>query len=581
MVRKNYDALVSGDGACAGCGEKSILHSLASVTEAYMRPLYHAKADRFRAKADRLEKMGVERLQALKARSEQEYELLRQATAHLLMGLGGEDDKDTRARMAAHGPISDEDIVGAITSVMRQEAFNHKNLQAVDGRLANGMSVMAMAAHTGCNTVYGSTPPNNPHPYPWMNSLFQDGITVGWLLGESFMVDHARRSVIPERLADAIMIREEQAMTPREYYELTHFSDALMTDQEILELPKVWVVGGDGGMGDIGYQNMSKVILQNRPNVKSVMLDTQVYSNTGGQNSDSTPMLGGNDMNMFGAATQGKSVEKKTVAETFLAGHGSPFVAQVSIANAPKLYRAILDGLEYRGTAFLQCFTTCQPEHGVADDLSLTQAQRVRDSRGAPEFVFNPRLGESYQEALDLKGNPSIDMDWYETKFKATNEPYRYTVAHWCATEARFRNHLRKVKPEDADLLIPLENMLVRITQQDVVYRRHLDPAHRAYVPDFGVYIRVQGTDGRPECRALSRQLVLFCVERRKAWRMLQSKAAIENREYKAQRAILADVDAGRLTKEELFAGAEALMKARLAKPAAHAPRPAEAVAGA
>jgi pyruvate-ferredoxin/flavodoxin oxidoreductase len=326
---------------------------------------------------------------------------------------------------------------------------------------------------------------------------------------------------------------------------------------------------------------MSKVILQNRPNVKSVMLDTQVYSNTGGQNSDSTPMLGGNDMNMFGAATQGKSVEKKTVAETFLAGHGSPFVAQVSIANAPKLYRAILDGLEYRGTAFLQCFTTCQPEHGVADDLSLTQAQRVRDSRGAPEFVFNPRLGESYQEALDLKGNPSIDMDWYETKFKATNEPYRYTVAHWCATEARFRNHLRKVKPEDADLLIPLENMLVRITQQDVVYRRHLDPAHRAYVPDFGVYIRVQGTDGRPECRALSRQLVLFCVERRKAWRMLQSKAAIENREYKAQRAILADVDAGRLTKEELFAGAEALMKARLAKPAAHAPRPAEAVAGA
>jgi pyruvate-ferredoxin/flavodoxin oxidoreductase len=129
-------------------------------------------------------------------------------------------------------------------------------------------------------------------------------------------------------------------------------------------------------------------------------------------------MLGGNDMNVFGAATQGKNVEKKTVAETFLAGHGSPFVAQVSIANAPKLYRAILDGIEYRGTAFLQCFTTCQPEHGVADDLALTQAQRVRDSRGAPEFVFNPRLGETYQEALDVKGNPSIDMDWYETQLQ-------------------------------------------------------------------------------------------------------------------------------------------------------------------
>jgi len=328
--------------------------------------VYHAKADRLRGKADQLDRGGVQRLAALKARSQDEYDLLRQAVAHLLMGLGGEDEKDTRARIASHGSITDRDIIDAMTAVMRQEAFNHKNLQPVDGRLANGMSVMAMAAHTGCNTVYGSTPPNNPHPYPWMNSLFQDGITVGWLIGESFIVDHGRRSVVPERLADALMGRDRDVITPREYYEFVHFTDATMTDQEILELPKVWVVGGDGGMGDIGYQNMSKVMLQNRPNVKAVMLDTQVYSNTGGQNSDSTPMLGGNDMNVFGAATQGKNVEKKTVAETFLAGHGSPFVAQVSIANAPKLYRAILDGIEYRGTAFLQCFTTCQPEHGVA-----------------------------------------------------------------------------------------------------------------------------------------------------------------------------------------------------------------------
>jgi pyruvate-ferredoxin/flavodoxin oxidoreductase len=572
MVRRNYDALVSGDGACAGCGEKSILRACAAVTEAYMRPIYHAKADRFRRKADELEASGEQRLAELKARSQDEYQLFTQAVAHLLMGLGGEDDKDTRSRMAAHGSISDKDVVGAITAVLRHEAFLHKNLQAIDGRAANGMSVMAMAAHTGCNTVYGSTPPNNPHPYPWMNSLFQDGITVGWLLGESFIVDHGRRSVIPERLLDALMQREKDVITPREYYEYVHFSDAVMTDQEIIELPKAWVVGGDGGMGDIGYQNMSKVILQNRPNVKAVMLDTQVYSNTGGQNSDSTPMLGGNDMNMFGTATQGKNVEKKTVAETFLAGHGSPFVAQVSIANAPKLYRAILDGLEYRGTAFFQCFTTCQPEHGVPDDMALTQAQRVRDSRGAPEFVFNPRLGESYQEVLDVKGNPSIDMDWYEAKFKATNEPYRYTVAHWCATEARFRNHLKKIKMEEAAKLIPLENMLVRITQQDVVYRRYLVKDHRSYVPDFGVYIKVQGANGI-EFRSISRQLVLFCVERRKAWRMLQSKAGVENREYKAQRAILADVDAGKITKEQLFAGAEELMKARLGKPvAAHAP---------
>ena len=417
---------------------------------------------------------------------------------------------------------------------------------------------------TGCNTVYGSTAPNNPHPYPWMNSLFQDGVTVGWLMGESFIVDHARRSVLPERLADQLLTRETDVINEELYYHYTHFTDALMTDQEIVELPKVWVVGGDGGMGDIGYQNMSKVILQNRPNVKTLMLDTQVYSNTGGQNSDSTPMLGGNDMNVFGAATQGKNTEKKTVAETFLAGHGSPFVAQVSMANAPKLYRAILDGLEYRGTMFLQAFTTCQPEHGVADDMALHQAQRTRDSRGVPEFVFNPRLGETYQEALDLKGNPSIDLDWYETKSKTSGEIHRYTVAHWCTTEARFRNHLKKLKPEAAAKLVHIDNMLVRITQQDVVYRRYLDPTHRAFIPDFGVYISWE-EDGKTEYRALSRQLVMFCVERRKAWRMLQSKAGIVNKEYAAQRTLLADVDSGKIPVDQFLASAREMLNEKLA----------------
>ncbi len=567
MVRTTYDALVSGDGACAGCGEKSVLRSIAAVTEAYMRPVYHAKSDRFVAKAGELEKSGVAKLAALKESNPEEYARMRQAIAHLIMGLGGETDQDTKARIAAyeaeHGAITDAQLVEAIAAVLLTEAFNHKNLQPIDGRLANGMSVMAMAAHTGCNTVYGSTSPNNPHPYPWMNSLFQDGITVGWLMGESFIVDHGRRSVIPERLADMLLTRDSNMISEQEYYNFMHFSDALMTDREIVELPKVWVVGGDGGMGDIGYQNMSKVILQNRPNVKAMMLDTQVYPNTGGQNSDSTPMLGGNDMNVFGVATQGKSTEKKTVAETFLGGHGSPLVAQCSMANAPKLYRAILDGLEYRGTMFLQSFTTCQPEHGVADDMALFQAQRVRDSRGVPEFVFDPRKGETYQEAMDLKGNPSIDLDWYQTKDKKTGETRRYTVAHWCTTEARFRNHLRKIKAEQAAKLIPLENMLVRITQQDVVYRRYLNPEHRAFIPDFGVYIQYEA-DGKTEYRVLSRQLVMFCVERRKAWRMLQSKAGIKNREYEAQKAILADVDAGKISREDLLAHAHEMVDERL-----------------
>src|SRR5688572_135138 len=476
MVRRNYEALVSGDGACAGCGEKSILRAAASVTEAYMRPLYHKKADRLRAKADRLEKEGVVRLEAVQARNPQEHELFRKTYAHVIVGLGGENDEDTAKRIAdyegKHGALTDETIVAGLVAILRQDAFNHKELQSVDGRRANGMSVMMMGASTGCNTVYGSTPPGNPHPYPWMNSLFQDGATISWLMAESTIINHARRSVVPERLADALLERLEGVASEADYFLFTHLDDALMTEQEIRELPKVWVIGGDGALGDIGFQNVSKVILQNRPNVKMLMLDTQVYSNTGGQNSDSSTMLGGYDMNQFGTASQGKLIEKKNVAEAFTSGHGSPFIAQVSMANAAKLYKAMLDGMEYRGTAFFQCYTTCQPEHGVPDNMSADQAKLVRDSRGMPEFVYNPRNGETSQEAFDLKGNPSANRDWWRTKFKASGEEYNFTVAHWALTEGRFRKHLKAIKEEEARELILLDDMLVFINQDDVVQRR-------------------------------------------------------------------------------------------------------------
>ncbi len=564
MVRRNYEALVSGDGACAGCGEKSILRAAASVTEAYMRPLYHKKADRLRAKAERLEKEGSAKLAALKQRNENEYLLFRRAVAHIIMGLGGENDQDTARRIEAHGPISDEEMLKSLVAVLRQDAFNHRDLQAIDGRQANGMSVMFMGASTGCNTVYGSTPPSNPHPYPWMNSLFQDGATISWLLSESVVLNHARRSVVPERLSDALLDLDENVMTEASYFTLAHLEDSLMTDQEIRELPKVWVIGGDGALGDIGFQNVSKVVLQNRPNVKMLMLDTQVYSNTGGQNSDSSTMLGGYDMNQFGIASQGKLIEKKNVAEAFTSGHGSPFVAQVSMANAAKLYKAMLDGLEYRGTAFFQCYTTCQPEHGVPDDMSADQAKMVRDSRGMPEFVYNPRLGETSQEAFDLKGNPSTNRDWWRTKYKTTGEEYNYTVAHWAITEGRFRKHLKSIKEEEAREMIHFDDMLTFITQDDVVHRRVFNSSHRSCVPNFGVYIKAE-INGKMRFYAVSRQMVLFAVERRKAWRMLQSKAGVANKDYLAQKALLKKLDGGQLALAEVQSRTRELFEAELA----------------
>ena len=339
-----------------------------------------------------------------------------------------------------------------------------------------------------------------------------------------------------------------------------------MTDLEIRELPKVWVIGGDGALGDIGFQNVSKVVLQNRPNIKILMLDTQVYSNTGGQNSDSSTMLGGYDMNQFGIASQGKLNEKKNVAEALTSGHGSPFVAEVSMANAARLYKAMLDGLEYRGTAFFQCYTPCQPEHGVGDNMSADQAKLVRDSRGMPEFVYNPRNGETSQEAFDLKGNPSVNRDWWRTKFKTTGEDYNFTVAHWALTEGRFRKHVKSIQEEESRKMTRLDDMLALVNQDDVVQRRVFDPNHRSFVPNFGVYIQTE-LNGKLGYYAVSRQMVLFGVERRKAWRMLQSKAGVQNQDYQAQKSLLKKIDSGELPLAEFRSRPREFIDAELKSP--------------
>ena len=558
MLRTKYNALVAGDGACAGCGEKSVLHAIATLTETMMRPIFHHKADRFNEKADLLEKEGLKNFLALKEKDESAYLAYRRTILHILMGLGAENIKVTDQLIEENFDGEDKDIINSLIVVLRQEAFNHKYLQAIEGRFPNGMTAMAMTANTGCNSVYGSTPPNNPHPYPWMNSLFQDGATIGWLIGESFMYDHAKRSVIPERLTDTLLNAFPNSYSDDDYFKYTHFTDYDMTDDEVTEMPKVWAIGGDGGMGDIGFQNVSKVVLQNRPNVNIMLLDTQVYSNTGGQNSDSSPMTGGFDMNQFGAASEGKQTERKSVAEAFLGGHGSPYIGQVSFANSATLFKSLLDGLYYRGTAFFQAFTSCMPEHGIPDYAAQIQALRLRDSRGMAEFVYDPSKGERYEDTLNIKTNQAHNRDWAEKVAPVTKLRYDFTVAHWAFTEARFRYHHKIVAKEAVEGMIRLEDKIKFVTMNDIVHRKHIDPTHRAYIKDFGVYTVDYDANGNEVYHTLSRQMVAFVVERRKAWRILQSRAGIENKDYENQRALLARMDKEELSVEDVLREEEA-----------------------
>jgi len=235
------------------------------------------------------------------------------------------------------------------------------------------------------------------------------------------------------------------------------------------------------------------------------------------------------------------------------------------MANAAKLYKSMLDGLEYRGTAFFQSYTTCQPEHGVGDNMSDDQAKLIRDARGMPEFVFNPRNGETSQEAFDLKGNPTNNRDWWRTKYKIDGTEYNFTVAHWAITEGRFRKHVKAIKEEEARELILMDDMLALITQDDVIYRRVFDKNHRSCVPNFGCYIKAD-VGGKFKYYAVSRQMVLFAVERRKSWRMLQSRAGIVNKDYLAQKAFLARMDKGEISLADAQTKTAELINAELAK---------------
>ena len=138
------------------------------------------------------------------------------------------------------------------------------------------------------------------------------------------------------------------------------------------------------------------------------------------------------------------------------------------------------------------------------------------------------------------------------------------TVAHWAITEGRFRKHVKSISDEEASKLVLLDDMLQFITQDDVVNRRVFDPNHRSSVPNFGCFIKAE-INGKLKHFAVSRQMVLFAVERRKAWRMLQSKAGVSNKDYAAQRAFLAKVDKGEIPLADAKARTRELLAAELA----------------
>ena len=93
--------------------------------------------------------------------------------------------------------------------------------------------------------------------------------------------------------------------------------------------------------------------------------------------------------------------------------HPRTYVAQTTCAHINHFYKSVLGALEFDGPAIVVCYTTCQPEHGVADNMAGEQARLAVDTRAFPLLIYDPRKGDTIKERLSLQGNPAVKDDWF------------------------------------------------------------------------------------------------------------------------------------------------------------------------
>lgn len=273
-----------------------------------------------------------------------------------------------------------------------------------------GTQSLGIVAATGCNTVFGSTYPYNPYQVPWTNSLFENAPAV--------------------------------AMGIRAAW-----------DRQGLEDKRLWVIGGDGAMLDIGFQSLSRLLMSGM-DIKVLVLDTQVYSNTGGQSSTASFAAQDSKMSAYGARRHGKGERRKELAQLAMM-HPEVFVAQTTAAHVNHFYRAVIAANEYPGPAVVIAYTPCQPEHGIGDEASVRQARLAVDSRAFPLLVYDPRAGESMKQRLALQGNPARRQDWYVTPKGEVID-----FIYFARTEGRFAKHFDRDGRPSAELLAAQQDRL-------------------------------------------------------------------------------------------------------------------------
>jgi pyruvate-ferredoxin/flavodoxin oxidoreductase len=441
LKKDNYRTMFGGDGSCMGCGEKTGIHLVLAALNAVMHP--------------RVEKH-VARLEELIARLDARARELLASDADL-EAVSAEDGEEVDIPLER----SKKEEVRRIAEIIRDLKDLH--WRYTEGPSGKGRSVTGFSNATGCSSVWGSTYPYNPYPFPWTNHLFQDAPSIAIGIFEGHMRKMAN-GFIAIRRAELELAGEYDPEVHEPFF--TKFDWRQFSAEEFALCPPIFAVGGDGAMLDIGFQNVSRLMASGKP-IRVIVLDTQVYSNTGGQACTSGFTGQISDMAAFGKDQHGKQETRKEMALIAMAHRGT-FVLQSSLALPSHLLAGVIRGLQARRPALFILHCPCPPEHGLGDDQAMHAARLALESRAYPFLVYDPDAGGTLSECLNLDGNPSPEDDWptYELKYmddegQEQSMELPLTIADWAATEARFKKHFKKL-PADAsdDEIIPFHGYL-------------------------------------------------------------------------------------------------------------------------
>ncbi|MEZ5115439.1 MAG: pyruvate:ferredoxin (flavodoxin) oxidoreductase [Candidatus Nanopelagicales bacterium] len=312
---------------------------------------------------------------------------------------------------------------------------------------------MVVANATGCSSIYGGNLPTTPWAAngagrgpAWNNSLFEDNAEFG--LGIRLAADQQREDArrllhdlthevgegLARSLLDAQPGPEDETGVAEQRVRIQHLRERLETvdDPRARQLESladallpvtVWIMGGDGWAYDIGFSGVDHVLSSGR-DVNLLVLDTEVYSNTGGQASKSTPRGA-----VAKFASGGKATRKKDLGALARA-YGNVYVAQIALgANETQTVRALRDAAAYPGPSLVIAYSTCIA-HGIEMSTSMAHQKTAVASGYWPLYRYHPspELG-THPFSLDSK-RPTVplhDFTQHETRFAmlARTEPQR------------------------------------------------------------------------------------------------------------------------------------------------------------